>query len=72
MPLIVALFQIQRLISYVRGAFKEFILRKFWIDNKTRLKAEQKVCRLNSFMNLSFHTISVSLPVPRSVSVFRF
>lgn len=35
--------EIQKLISYVRGAFKEFILRKFWIDESTRLKAEQKV-----------------------------
>ncbi|KAK7109172.1 endothelin-converting enzyme homolog isoform X2 [Littorina saxatilis] len=35
--------EIQRLISYVRAAFKEFILRKFWIDTKTRLKAEEKV-----------------------------
>lgn len=34
---------IQKLISYVRGAFKEFILHKYWIDSKTRLKAEQKV-----------------------------
>lgn len=36
--------QVQKLISYVREAFKEYVLRTLWIDGTTRIKAAQKVC----------------------------
>ncbi|KAK7494613.1 hypothetical protein BaRGS_00014011 [Batillaria attramentaria] len=47
---------IQKLIKYVREAFKEYILRKFWIDKNTRVKAEKKV---DSIINKISYPFSV-------------
>ncbi|XP_050395357.1 endothelin-converting enzyme homolog isoform X3 [Patella vulgata] len=35
--------KIERLISYVKDAFKDYLLRKFWMDDVTKQKAAQKI-----------------------------
>ncbi|XP_059176890.1 endothelin-converting enzyme homolog isoform X2 [Physella acuta] len=35
--------KMEKLITYVKNAFKDFLLNKYWMDKKTRGKAEEKV-----------------------------
>ena len=33
----------KNLVEYVKKAFKDYLLHKIWIDDKTKHKAEEKV-----------------------------
>ncbi|XP_055867003.1 endothelin-converting enzyme homolog isoform X4 [Biomphalaria glabrata] len=35
--------KMEKLITYVKNAFKDFLLNKYWIDKRTRTNAEKKV-----------------------------
>lgn len=35
--------KMEKLITYVKNAFKDFLLNKYWMDKKTRGRAEEKV-----------------------------
>lgn len=46
------LFQIKVLVDYVKKAFKDYLLRKIWMDAKTKQHASGKVCVFTMmFMN---------------------
>lgn len=34
--------QMERLITYVKNAFKDYLLNKYWMDKGTRKRAEEK------------------------------
>jgi len=53
----IIVFQITNLVEYVKRAFKDYLLRKIWMDPTTKQHAEEKVdveCLRQSLFTLLF------------------